>query len=910
PTPFEVRQANGSAVTLTNHGDEFFNWQEDEGGYIVAYDQSSANWCYAAVEGGELVPGAEAVGASKFTRAARLRGEDLAPLIENADRSAGTELPVPYVPPASAAGMPSSSVDGVPAVTQSKNRQTLLVLLVEYSNQKFQTTYGDVNTHWSKHYFDDTPGVKSVNNYYKEVSGAFNLQYIKPTFTWTGSTTSGLPSGVSSLTIKDGVARVCLTKSHPDTNTSNNSDAVKADLIIAFNGVKSYINFSGVPRSGGYIYSDCFTISAVVAGYDAAAGNYGNSIWGHANYSWLPKDLQAAQTGTPMRYLSIKNAGGAVSAMELLSYASQGELYRNTSTPMPVGVTVHELGHILGLPDLYCYDHMPTPRQGISYYSVMASGSWGTDNMPGSADTKDGNTPTHPDPWSKIRLGFASVTTVAPAAYTKTNLNSIAGSYNVLKVTPGSGTQYFLVENRQITGYDRGLYGATGSAQGGVLIWHVDEAPFDVYDNRGTTSQSRGNDNNGHRGFDLEGLWSSITATSASNPFYAAGGIFNATSTPNSNFHTAGHSTNPFTHKDCHPQTVASNVQLRIGSASGSVMEVASGPFVPVTGITGGPAAMDMGTPLALTAAVAPSNATFQTIVWSVVSAGTTGAAITGSTLNAAAPGSVTVRATIVNGQDLGAAYTKDFTITVNSATYGIALDKSGTQTFPAAAYGYGAQTPVAVAVSNTGTGATGALSLTLSGANPGSFECSPASLAGIPAGSGKGTFTVAPKAGLNPGTYTATVTVTGANGIPPGTAGFGVSFTVIPSAARDILAMRSPGGAAVNGTSVTASVAYAVGSLTVDPALSPGASWKLYSDAACTNEVTSKAMNLAVGANTAYIKVTAQNGADTKVYTLTVTRQADPKKYIFSTKWEATFWNWLMFFVLFGFIWMWFINP
>jgi len=31
------------------------------------------------------------------------------------------------------------------------------------------------------------------------------------------------------------------------------------------------------------------------------------------------------------------------------------------------------------------------------------------------------------------------------------------------------------------------------------------------------------------------------------------------------------------------------------------------------------------------------------------------------------------------------------------------------------------------------------------------------------------------------------------------------------------------------------------------------------------------------------------------------------PKKYIFSTKYEATFLNWILFFLCFGFIWMWF---
>ncbi|MDR2502047.1 MAG: DUF4368 domain-containing protein [Oscillospiraceae bacterium] len=50
----------------------------------------------------------------------------------------------------------------------------------------------------------------------------------------------------------------------------------------------------------------------------------------------------------------------------------------------------------------------------------------------------------------------------------------------------------------------------------------------------------------------------------------------------------------------------------------------------------------------------------------------------------------------------------------------------------------------------------------------------------------------------------------------------------------------------------------------------------KLYSDAACANEIASKTMTLAVGANTAYVKVTAEDGS-TKVYTITVTRQSAP---------------------------------
>ena len=85
--------------------------------------------------------------------------------------------------------------------------------------------------------------------------------------------------------------------------------------------------------------------------------------------------------------------------------------------------------------------------------------------------------------------------------------------------------------------------------------------------------------------------------------------------------------------------------------------------FVAVTNITGVPATATAGTALTLTGTVVPSTATNKTITWSVVSGSAT---VSGSTLNAAAAGTVTVRATIANGTAQGTNYTKDFTITVS----------------------------------------------------------------------------------------------------------------------------------------------------------------------------------------------------------------------------------------------------
>jgi hypothetical protein len=91
--------------------------------------------------------------------------------------------------------------------------------------------------------------------------------------------------------------------------------------------------------------------------------------------------------------------------------------------------------------------------------------------------------------------------------------------------------------------------------------------------------------------------------------------------------------------------------------------------FVPVTNMSGVPTEATAGTPLTLTGTVEPSTATNKTIVWTVKSAGDTGATISGATFTAIAAGTAIVTATIANGTAEGTPYTKDFTVTVTATT-------------------------------------------------------------------------------------------------------------------------------------------------------------------------------------------------------------------------------------------------
>ena len=110
--------------------------------------------------------------------------------------------------------------------------------------------------------------------------------------------------------------------------------------------------------------------------------------------------------------------------------------------------------------------------------------------------------------------------------------------------------------------------------------------------------------------------------------------------------------------------TVALTASIANGRAQGTaytknltITVNAAGTFVPVTGITGVPSGARAGTPLPLSGAVQPPNATNQTIVWTVRSGP---AYVSGNILTATAAGTVELTASIANGSAQGTAYTKN----------------------------------------------------------------------------------------------------------------------------------------------------------------------------------------------------------------------------------------------------------
>ena len=137
-----------------------------------------------------------------------------------------------------------------------------------------------------------------------------------------------------------------------------------------------------------------------------------------------------------------------------------------------VGIFCHEYGHVIGLPDLYDYDGSSA---GLGDWSLMAGGSW---NGPGW----NGSSPAFPDAYCRLLLGW--VTPQVPSSFVAgASLAAVETTPTIYQLwTSGSiGTEYFLLENRQKTGFDQYVPGP------GLLLYHVDE-----------TMWSTGNDNEWH----------------------------------------------------------------------------------------------------------------------------------------------------------------------------------------------------------------------------------------------------------------------------------------------------------------------------------------------------------------------------------------------------------------------------
>jgi immune inhibitor A len=202
----------------------------------------------------------------------------------------------------------------------------------------------------------------------------------------------------------------------PRANIMARDAALAADPLVDF----------GPYDNDGNGFVDAFIV--VHPGPGGEVSGKPNDIWSH---KWTLPTTYSADSANILAYLTIPEDA-------------------------KIGVCAHELGHLLfGFPDLYDTDYTSA---GIGDWCLMAGGSWGG----------GGDVPVHPSAWCKAAQGWVEVTNVTSAG--ALSLPDVKTSHTVHRLWKdgAGGDEYFLLENRQRTGYDVSLPGS------GAQLWHID----------------------------------------------------------------------------------------------------------------------------------------------------------------------------------------------------------------------------------------------------------------------------------------------------------------------------------------------------------------------------------------------------------------------------------------------------
>ncbi len=362
----------------------------------------------------------------------------------------------------------------------------VLALLVTFSDHPSQVSA----TYFDSLLFDSVGN--TVNDYYDEIS-----------FGQIDMVTVNLPSSIGWQTAPQTYAYYVNGQNGTGAYPQNTQKLCE-DLVDQVDGV---VDFSQYDNDGdGYV--DVLVI--IHAGTGAEYSGSNNDIWSH-KWGINPRLKDGV-------YIS--------------SYTIQPEFWA-TPGDMTIGVYAHELGHGFGLPDLYDIDGS---SYGIGKWGIMAYGSWlGPKGLGGS--------PAHMSAWSRIQCGFATPTVISSNTLSQP-INQIETSGEIYRLwSSGSiGDEYFLVVNRQKTGYDAYLPGS------GLLIWHIDEGKASSNNTDNTQEWWPGQVDANHYRVAIEqadGLWElehKLDNGDANDPF--PGGTntttFDATTTPSSDSYTSG----------------------------------------------------------------------------------------------------------------------------------------------------------------------------------------------------------------------------------------------------------------------------------------------------------------------------------------------------------------------------------
>ncbi len=225
-------------------------------------------------------------------------------------------------------------------------------------------------------------------------------------------------------------------------NNSQGNDMHPAEMVIeALKLVDSEVNFKDYDWDDD---GEVEQVYVIYAGNGEADSYVADAIWPH---EWT---LGSAN------YYGEGEGPQTLDEVKIDTYACGGEL-NGGNLIAGIGTMCHEFSHCLGYPDFYDTDY--SGGQGMGYWDLMCNGSYNDYGYQPAGYTSY-------ERWVagwKTPITLETTQTISDMAALQTYDSNAYVIYN-----KANNNEYYLLENRQKTGWDASLPGA------GLLILHVD----------------------------------------------------------------------------------------------------------------------------------------------------------------------------------------------------------------------------------------------------------------------------------------------------------------------------------------------------------------------------------------------------------------------------------------------------
>ena len=295
-----------------------------------------------------------------------------------------------------------------------------LIILVEFSDKSFMETNNKAlyNRIANEKNFKHGDFIGSVSDYfYAQSYGTFELSFDIA-----------------------GPVKLSKKQSYYGQNDSDGNDMHPGEMVIeALNAIKDTTDFAQYDWDGD---KEVDQVYIIYAGRGEADGGADYVIW--------PHEYTLTEEGMSEKGIKPQTFNG----ITIDTYACSNEIDENSQTA-GIGNICHEFSHCLGYPDMYDTEYQ---NSGMGYWDLMDAGAY----------NGNGFCPPEYTSYERWVAGWKEPIELKNDTVI-TNMKAISenGDCFIMR-NDNCDTEYYLLENRQFTGWDKELPGS------GLLILHVD----------------------------------------------------------------------------------------------------------------------------------------------------------------------------------------------------------------------------------------------------------------------------------------------------------------------------------------------------------------------------------------------------------------------------------------------------